>query len=133
MPTDVEFTARIESGAVVWDGPDGNPAKAHKLHVGKGAPPQTIDFKLKDNTGLGLRFDDNDPFHVWENEGCPPAGIDTDQIQVVHCDPNKVRVVNANTGPARTLQYQLNVVAKDGTQCPCDPIMQNDGGGPGFV
>lgn len=133
MPNDVEFTARLEGATIVWDGPDGNPAKEHKLHVGKGAPPQTIDFKLKDNTGLGLSFDDKDPFHVWENEGCPPPGIGTDQIQVVHSDPNKVRVVNANTGPARTLRYQLNVIAKDGTQCSCDPIMQNDGGGPGFV
>jgi len=133
MATNVEFTARMEGGEVVWDGPDGNPAKHHKLQVGRGAPPETIEFKLKDKTGLGLRFDESAPFQVWEQEGCPPPGINTDQIEVVHGAPDKVRIVNRNTGPGRTLQYQLNIVDRSGQTQPCDPIIRNDGGGPGFV
>jgi hypothetical protein len=133
MPREVEFIARTEGGAVVWDDPDGNPAKQHKMRVAKGAPPQNIDFKVKDKTGLNLRIDQNDPFHVWENEGCPPPGIATDQIEVVNCAADKIRIRNSNTGPERTLQYQINVVAKDGTAWPCDPIIINDGGGPGFI
>jgi hypothetical protein len=132
MARGVEFTARIEGGSVVWDDPDGKPAKDHSVHVAKGAPPQTIEFKLKDKTGLGLRFNESDPFHVWEKVGCPPPGVDTDQIEVVHSTSSKVRIVNRNTGSERTLQYQLNVIGDDGKEWPCDPIIRNDGGGPGF-
>ena len=131
MSKQVEFSARIEAGEVVWEGPDGKPAKTHRLHVAKGEPPQVIEFTFKDKTRLGLGFDQDAPFQVWEKEGCPPAGIDTDQIEVVHCSPSKVRIVNRNTGPARSLQYQLNVVATDGKAWPCDPIIDNDGGGSG--
>jgi hypothetical protein len=132
MPMKVEFTARIDGVDVVWDGPDGNPAKHHKLHVGKGAPPQTIVFQLKDKTGLGLSFDEQSPIQVWEQDGCPPPGIATDQIELVDSSADRVRVTNRNTGPERTLQYQLNVVSPDGKKWPCDPIIRNDGGGPGF-
>jgi hypothetical protein len=132
MTKHVEFTARKEGGAVIWDGPDGKPAKDHKLHVPKGAPPLEIEFRLNDKTGLGLQFDHGGSFHVWEQGGCPPPGIDTDQIDVTHSASDKVRIVNRNTGPARTLQYLLNVVDKDGNSWPCDPIINNDGGG-GFI
>jgi len=133
MPTKVEFTARLQNGAVVWDAPDGNPAKGHKLHLKKGDPPETIEFTLKDKTGMQLRFSPGDPIHVWEQEGCPPPGIATDQIQVSAVTPDKIQVTNLNTGPARTLQYQLNAVDQSGNECPCDPIIINDGGGPGFI
>jgi hypothetical protein len=133
MPSEIEFTARMEGADVVWDGPDGKPAKDHKFHVAKGAPPETIEFKLKDKTGLSLQFKEEDAFQAWEKQGCPPPGIDTDQIQLLDSKPDKVRVVNLNTGPQRTLQYQLNAVGKDGKEWPCDPIMQNDGGGPGLA
>ena len=128
MPNSVEFTARLDGDEVVWDGPDGNPAKSHKLHVPKGHPKHTIDFTIKDETGLGLKFADSDAFHVWEQDGCPPPGIDTDQIELVHANPNKVQVLNRNTAD-RTLHYVLNVVGKDGKKWPCDPIIKNDGGG----
>jgi hypothetical protein len=36
-----------------------------------------------------------------------------------------------NTGPERTLRYQLNVIDKDGNPHPCDPIILNGGAGPG--
>jgi hypothetical protein len=128
MAQHIEFTARMEKGSVVWEGPGGRPAKSHRLDVPKGAPPQAIEFGINDETGLGLRFDDATPFQVWEQQGCPPAGIDTDQVEVVHSGSDKVRIVNQNTGPARTLQYQLNVVSKDGKSWPCDPIIDNGGG-----
>ena len=133
MGKDVEFTARMQSGTVVWDSPDGKPAKDHKTHIDKGAPPETIDFKLKDKTGLGLAFDIDGPIFVWEQEGCPPTGINTDQIEVTDCTPGKLTVRDMNTGPERTMRYQLNVVASDGSQHPCDPIVSNGGGGPGFA
>ena len=133
MAKDVEFTARIQDGAVTWDSPDGKPAKEHKTHVDKGAPPETIDFRLKNKTGLGLHFDLNSPIHAWEQEGCPPSGLDTDQIEVSDCKAGKLTIVDSNTGPERTIQYQLNVVAEDGAQHPCDPIIRNGGAGPGFV
>jgi hypothetical protein len=128
MPTSIEFTARMEGGSVVWDDPDGNPAESHTLHVPKGRPQHTIEFTIKDKTGLGLNFDENDAFHVWEGEGCPPPGIGTDQIDLVHADPNKVRILNRNSSEG-TLHYLLNVVGKDGKRWPCDPIIKNDGGG----
>jgi hypothetical protein len=129
MPNSVEFTARMEGDKVAWDGPDGNPAKHHRVHVPKGHPPHHIDFTFKDKTGLGLKFEDGDPFHVWEGDGCPPAGIATDQIDVVDSHPNKIRILNRNSGPPRSLRYQLNVIGKDGAKWPCDPIIDNDGGG----
>ena len=128
MPKSIEFTARMEGDGVVWDDPDGNPAINHKLHVPKGNPKDTIDFTIKDTTDLGLKFDDSDAFHVWEQEGCPPAGINTDQIELVNANPNKVRILNYNSAD-RTLHYVLNVVGKDGKKWPCDPIIKNDGGG----
>jgi hypothetical protein len=133
MAKDVEFTARVEGGTVVWDCPDGKPAKEHKTHVDKGAPPEKIDFRLKDKTGLGLAFDSVSPIHAWEQEGCPPSGLETDQIEVKDCKSGRLTIVDRNTGPERTIHYQLNVVAQDGSSHHCDPIIQNGGAGPGFV
>jgi hypothetical protein len=132
MPMKVEFTARLDAGNVTWDGPDGKPAKSHELHIGKGEPPQTIEFRLKDKTGLGLSFDEQSAFQIWEQDGCPPPGIATDQVELAQASSDTVRITNRNTGPERTLQYQLNVVGADGKKWPCDPIIRNDGGGPGF-
>ena len=128
MARKVEFEAHVHGDEVVWHSPDGRPAKDHKLHVAHGEPAHTIEFKLNDKTGLGLSFDQADPIHVWEKDGCPPAGIDTDQIEVVSAESQDLTVLNRNTGHPRTLQYQLNVVTADGKHCPCDPIIKNDGG-----
>ena len=131
MGQDVEFTARMNGGAVEWDADDGNPAKHHRVQVGAGARPERIAFKIKDQTGLQLQFDAASPIDIWEQAGCPPPGVATDQIQIVDSNPNKLTIRSLNTGPARTLQYQLNVVARDGSRHPCDPIIDNGGGGPG--
>ena len=132
MARQIEFTARLDGGTVVWDGPDGRPAKHHKIQVGRRAPPETFHFKLKDRTGLRLRFA-ADPFQVWENDGSPPLGIATDQIEVEPIGSDKLQVVSKNTGAERTLRYQLNVITEDGQPVPCDPIIKNEGGGPGFA
>lgn len=132
MGQDVEFTARLNGGSVEWDADDGKPAKNHRVNVGAGARPERIDFKIRDQTGLQLQFDTAAPIDVWEQVGCPPSGIATDQIEVRDCNPNKLTIRSLNTGPARTLQYQLNVIAKDGSRRPCDPIIDNGGGGPGI-
>jgi hypothetical protein len=131
MGHDVEFTARLDGGAVVWDSSDGKPAKDHRVEIGHGEPPQRIQFKIKDHSGLKLQFDTSAPIDVWERSGCPPPGIDTDQIEVIDCNPNMLTVRSLNSGDARTLQYQLNVVASDGSKQPCDPIITNGGGGRG--
>jgi hypothetical protein len=131
MGKDVEFTARIDNGAVVWE-VDGKAAKDHKTHVDKGASPEEIEFKLNDKTKLGLRFDCSRPLQLWEQQGCPPVGLDSDQIEVIACSRDKVTVLDLNTGPERSLQYQLNVVGKDGKEHHCDPIITNGGGGPGL-
>lgn len=131
MAKDIEFTARIENGAIVWDCPNGKPAKDHMTHVAKGSPPEEINFKLKDKTNLDLRFDCSFPVQVWEQNGCPPAKLDSDQIQVISCNRDGVSIVDLNTGPPRKLHYQLNVIGKDGAEHPCDPIIDNGGGGPG--
>ena len=129
MSTKVELTAKLAGGKVEWE-IDNGPAKDHKTKVNKGAPPETIDFKLKDKSKKGLRFDCSFPFQVWEDEGCPPARLDTDQISVIACSPDQGTIVDLNTGAERTLRYQLNVVGDDGA-CPCDPIISNGGGGQG--
>jgi hypothetical protein len=131
MGKDVEFVARMDNGSVVWEDEHGNPAKDHKVHVAKGAAPLKINFKLKDKTKLGLRFDCSMPLQLWEQDGCPPAGIDSDQVQVLACDRDKVTIVDLNTGAARELHYQLNFVGSDGSKHACDPIVDNGGGGPG--
>ena len=131
MPTNIQFTARLQNGNVVWDDPDGNPAKDHQVHIGKGAPPEQIEIKLKDKTGLGLTFDQNAPIDIWEQQGCPPSGIATDQIEVVGCSGDRLSLVSHNTGAERTLHYQLNTVDAGGKAWRCDPIIKNEGGGPG--
>ena len=131
MGQDVEFTARMDGGAVAWDSADGKPAKNHRVDVGQGAPPERIQFKIRDHSGLKLQFDTSSPIDVGEQPGCPPPGIATDQIEVIDCNPNKLTIRSLNTGPARTLQYQLNVIASDGSRHPCDPIIKNGGGGRG--
>ena len=136
MGQKVEFTASVENGNLVWAGPDGKPAKDHKLNIAQGAPRQEIEIKIKSDQSakqLGLQVDTNAPLHVAQDNGqCPSNGIDTDQIKLVSCDANSVTISNENSGNPCTLRYQVNVIDKEGNQCPCDPIIQNGGAGPGM-
>ena len=129
MGQDVEFTAHIDGGSVAWESSDGKPAKNHRVDIAAGAPPEKIQFKIRDHTDFKLRFDTSAPIDVWEQEGCPPAGVNTDQIEVLDCNPNKLTIRSLNTGPARTLQYRPNVIGEDGGRHDCDPIIKNGGGG----
>lgn len=135
MGTDVKFTAKLDAaGALVWEA-DGKAAKDHKTMIGKGASPEKIDFRIESDQSvdqLKLRIDCSRPFDVRvDNGNCPPDGDPTNQIEVLSCDPDRVRIRDLNTGPAQTLRYQLNVVDKDGNAHPCDPIILNGGAGPG--
>ena len=135
MGTDVKFTAKLDAaGAVVWE-VGGKPAKDHETKIDKGAKPEKIDFLIESDPSveqLELRIDSNSPFEVGvDNGNCPPNGDPTDQIEVLSCDSDRVRIRDLNTGPAQTLRYQLNVVDKDGNAHPCDPIILNGGAGPG--
>jgi hypothetical protein len=135
MGTKVEFTAKVQDGALVWEADD-KPAKHHETKVDHGAKPEEIEFRIKSHKSakdLKLRIDCSRPFQVAVDNGhCPPAGIDTDQIEVLSCDVDSVKVRDLNTGPEQTLRYQLNVVDKDGNPQHCDPIIRNGGGGPGI-
>lgn len=135
MPTEVIFTAKMAGGAVTWDAPGGGPAKAHAIHIAKGAAPETINIRINatgEATKLGLRVDCSRPVDVCYDHGeCPEDGIDTDQIQVLSCGREHVTLLDLNTGGAAAFRYRVNVVDKHGNQCPCDPIIQNGGAGPG--
>jgi hypothetical protein len=135
MPTEVIFTAKLSAGTVTWDAPGGGSAKAHRIQVAKGAKPETITIRISSTgaaTKLGLRVDCSRPIDVCYDHGeCPEDGIDTDQIQVLSCGGDYVQLLDLNTGGAAAFRYRVNVVDKDGNQCPCDPIIQNGGAGPG--
>ena len=132
MPTNVRFTATVDGdGIVVWN-VEGQPAKHHRTRVEAAAPPERIRLSIDDQTNRGLRFDCSFPFQVWEQEGCPPAQILTNQIQVISCNPENVEIRDKNTGPERRLRYRLNVVDRNGNPVPCDPIIENGGGGSGI-
>lgn len=134
MGQKVEFTAKMQGGAVVWEA-DAKPAKDHETKVNKGAKPEDIELRINSDQSvksLNLRIDCSRPFQVAvDNGNCPPAGIDTDQIEVLSCDVDRVTVRDLNTGPGQTLRYQINIVDKDGNAHHCDPIIRNGGGGPG--
>lgn len=135
MATQVAFTARLENGQVVWDGPDGKPAKDHRIAIAKFAPPELIHVSIKSDQSvkpLALQIDSATPLHVSiDNGACPSAGIDTDQITLVQQGGDQLIMKNLNTGDPCTLRYQVNVVDSDGNPHPCDPILQNGGAGPG--
>lgn len=135
--TDIKFTARLEGGVVVWDAPDGKPAKDHKTKIDEGAAPEEIEIKIKSDESvkdLGLKIHSVTPINVALDDGnCPANGINSTQIQLVSSDDDRVTIKDLNTGDACTLRYQVNVVDKDQNPHPCDPIIQNGGGGSGLT
>ena len=137
MARSIEFIARLENGAVVWASSDGTPAKDHKVTIGHGADPEKIKIVINADQSardLKLRVDTGEPFQVHEDPtSCPASGIDTDQIELLASNPDHVTVRSRNTGAARMLRYQVNVVDKNGNPHPCDPIIENNGGGPGIA
>ena len=136
MAQSIEFVADLENGVVVWAASDGTPAKDHKLTIGHGAKAEKIKIVISSSRNaqdLKLRVDTANPFQVHEDaNACPQSGIHTDQIELIDANPDHVTVRSLNTGAARQLRYQVNVVDKNGNAHPCDPIIENKGGGPGF-
>lgn len=128
MVTDkVKVRASLIGGSIDWE-VDGIKARDAKLKLHKGSGAHELDFRLDDDTGLGLAFDTNDPIWVGENIPCPPPrGINSDQISVSACSSANLLTVDENSGRARELRYQLNFVTADGRQEMCDPIIENGG------
>ena len=111
---------------------DGVKAQHARLKLDKGSGTQPIDFDLRDQSGRGLMFNQDDPIWVDEDGPCPPTpGISSDQLSVTGCTADRLSAVNANSGRSRELRYQLNFIAADGSRSNCDPIIQNGGGGGG--
>ena len=131
MAQEVTFTASIANGAVAWE-VNGAPAKEHRTRIPPGSKPQKIRFIIDDNSGRSLRFDCGFPFQISEQAGCPPPEeIASNQVEVLSCQPKRLVIRDRNTGDRRDLHYQLNVVDKHGNRAPCDPIIENGGGGTG--
>ncbi|MFL6737447.1 MAG: hypothetical protein ACJ8F4_10370 [Sphingomonas sp.] len=123
----VKVEADRIAGGLEW-AIDGKSPKAAVHSFGPKTGPQELHFHLDDRTGLGLQFD-GDPIWVHENEEqqCPPAGINTDQIVVSSVTPGKLTVRNQNDGGPRTLHYQLNFVDQSGNKIQVDPVIKNGG------
>lgn len=107
---------------------DGVQAEHARLKLDPKSGEHRIHFHLDDHSGLGLSYDEGDPIWVGENCPCPPpSGVNSDQIGSIDCNSHLLSAVNANSGAARELRYQLNFTAKDGSSHSCDPIIENGG------
>ena len=102
--------------------------------LGKGDPPHRFTFHLDDQTNLNVRFCTvaEGVLDVDESQDCPPRrGINTDQVdpQTVISTDKMAAFTDANSGPPRTLSYQLNFTCDDATKLPItyDPIIINGG------
>lgn len=104
-----------------------------KLDPGEG---YTITFDLVNQERLDVRFDASSPIFVREGSGtfCPTK-LDSKQIMIDSCSAKQLVVIDWNFGNKRDLHYQLNFVTETGQPVdPCDPIIQNGGGGdPPFI
>lgn len=124
----VKVRASMVGGSIDWE-VDGKKAKEAKLKLAKDSGAHELDFRLDDDTSLGLRFDTEDPIWVGENCPCPPPrGINSGQIRVTDCTGKTLTTLNENSGHAREIRYQLNFIATDGRREMCDPIIENGGG-----
>jgi hypothetical protein len=127
---DVKVTANgLGADGIDWD-IDGKKPHESRVDFEKGSGPHRIKFKLHDRTNRNLRFDASNP--IWDHKseaGCPAAGSNSDQIEIVDCNDNQLTILNRNSGEACTLHYQLNFRGEDGSAEPVDPIFKNGGGG----
>ena len=125
---DVKVKATLVADNVEWT-IDGKKPKQSVLTVAPKSGAVKMDFKLNDHSGRDLRFDTSDPIWILETEQdmCPGPGSTSDQISVAECDNKRLSIVNANSGAARTLHYQLNFVDGDGAPEVVDPIIKNGG------
>jgi len=90
-------------------------------------------FKLEDRTGLILVFA-ADPFWVQEGTICPTTEIYNQNFEVIKNDNCSIDVLNYNC-EKKDYKYSLQIV-DDSTPprpYPCDPTIQNGGGGQNFI
>ncbi len=128
-PKSLKVRAMLDAAGAIDFEVDGVKAKQARLNLEKDSGKHALEFVLQDHTGMGLQFDQGDPIWVGEDSPCPPApGINSDQLSVINCNPDRLSTVDANSGRARELRYQLNFIADDGSQAKCDPIIRNGGG-----
>jgi hypothetical protein len=127
---DIKVTANGPgANGIDWD-IDGKKPHESKIDFDKGSGPHKIKFRLDDRTSRDLRFDAANP--IWDHKSeaeCPPAGSNSDQIEIIDCTDTQLTVVNKNSGEACTLHYQLNFRDGVGSAEPVDPIFKNGGGG----
>lgn len=117
-----------DKGLIDWE-IDGKKAKHSKIEFKKGHADVPIEFMLKDYTDRKLRFDKESPIWVHEDEAgqCPPKGAMNEQIEVISCSDNKLKLINKNAKEC-TLRYQLNFFDKSNHDQTCDPEFKNGGG-----
>jgi hypothetical protein len=128
MSKNVKVEARpSERGLIDWE-IDGMKAKDSKIEFKKGDSSVTVEFKLKDTTNRELRFDEQAPIWVHENERgqCPPEGATDAQIEIVSCGGDTLTLINRNEKEC-TLRYQLNFLDKANRDETCDPEFKNGG------
>ena len=128
MSKNVKVEARAGNGGVIDWKIDGTKAKDSKIDFKKDDVDVEVKFKLEDDTNRGLRFDTRSPIWVHENEHgqCPPDGASDDQIEVLSCDDDSLKLINKNAKES-TLRYQLNFVDDGNNAQPCDPEFKNGG------
>ncbi len=119
--------ARKAGSKIEWSlGFKNPPAKGSKAEVKleKASGGHDIVIRLIPTQGLDISFQTSDPIWVSEDSECPPPpGICTDQITIVDCIDNQLRIHDRNDGSPRSLTYQLNFIGADGL----DPMIRNGG------
>ena len=121
---------KASDGSLDW-AIDGSPPGKSELHFPPGTGAQLIHFILDDQTGRGLQFDQGDPFWAAKDlgGGCPTSSSQCDQTNVQSCNGKQLVVHNENSGPACTVNYQLNLVDAANNGVAVDPIIKNGGSG----
>ena len=105
---------------------EGSPAKHSSIKFKKDDGETKVRFKLKDETGLGLRFDRQAPF--WDEKncttGCPADGATSDQTEVLDCEDKTLTVLNRNTEEC-TVTYKMYFTDQQGGRHCVDPEFKN--------
>lgn len=128
----VDVEASDDNGEIKWtvEVKTTGHGNGSKVELPKGDGFRII-FKLVNQDHLDVRFDASDPIYVREGGGtfCP-SKLDSDQIMIDRCEAEELEIIDWNFGVARELYYQLNFVTETGGPVnPCDPIIDNGGGG----